>query len=166
MDQDDPEHAESNPSIPSSEPKTPESQVESKTPEVASSDLTGLWILLTSKEQVEDYMARVIKVIHEQGFFVSGQITIDDKRTCPNCGYQMTWVSHLRRHECSKCMAKVIEAFSAQSKTSDLNLKTDLNLETAYSGADTKICDHCGNIAIRMGTCYTCQTCGTNSGCG
>lgn len=121
---------------------------------------SDLWITLTDKAQVEEYLKAVIRVIHDQGFFVSGEIRIDDKRTCPNCGFQMSWIASLGKHECRKCMEKVVQAFGNQVE------ERNPNLESAYSGADTKICDSCGNIAIRSGTCYTCQTCGMTSGCG
>ena len=31
---------------------------------------------------------------------------------------------------------------------------------------DTKICPECGGLMIRTGSCHTCQTCGSNTGCG
>jgi ribonucleoside-diphosphate reductase alpha chain len=30
---------------------------------------------------------------------------------------------------------------------------------------DAPACKSCGNITVRSGTCYTCLTCGTTSGC-
>jgi ribonucleoside-diphosphate reductase alpha chain len=33
------------------------------------------------------------------------------------------------------------------------------------SMGDAPACKSCGNITVRSGTCYTCLTCGTTSGC-
>jgi ribonucleoside-diphosphate reductase alpha chain len=35
----------------------------------------------------------------------------------------------------------------------------------APSMGDAPACKSCGNITVRSGTCYTCLTCGTTSGC-
>jgi ribonucleoside-diphosphate reductase alpha chain len=35
---------------------------------------------------------------------------------------------------------------------------------TKFSG-DTPMCDHCGHITIRNGTCFKCLNCGTSMGC-
>lgn len=39
------------------------------------------------------------------------------------------------------------------------------NHQTPPSLGDAPACKNCGNITVRSGTCYTCLTCGTTSGC-
>lgn len=38
-------------------------------------------------------------------------------------------------------------------------------LSNIPSSGDAPACKNCGNITIRSGTCYTCMTCGTTTGC-
>jgi hypothetical protein len=35
----------------------------------------------------------------------------------------------------------------------------------AVSPLDAPICDNCGQLCVRVGTCYLCYGCGTSGGC-
>jgi hypothetical protein len=115
-----------------------------------------------SKEDAEYFMAEVIHFVHDQGFFISGQITIDDKRACGNCGSQMIWMPEHNQHRCPRCMALVLEAVESEN-----NLPRSEDIKNRASVlSDSKLCPACGGLCIRTGTCYTCQECGANEGCG
>jgi len=56
--------------------------------------------------------------------------------------------------------AKWIELRESAKKTEPVVAKT---AELSYHGAP---CSSCGNITVRAGTCWVCNTCGTTTGCG
>jgi hypothetical protein len=115
-----------------------------------------------SKEDVEHFMGEVIHLVHDQGFFISGQITIDDKRSCGNCGSQMVWTQEYNQHRCPRCMALVLRAVDDGNGL----FKAKAVKDRASALSDSKLCPSCGGLCIRTGTCYTCQECGSNEGCG
>ena len=42
----------------------------------------------------------------------------------------------------------------------------EFNAQFQHMQADTPLCDICGSITVRSGTCYKCFNCGNAMGCG
>lgn len=57
------------------------------------------------------------------------------------------------------------EPVSSDKTSSNVVNKVKKHTPSVPSMGDAPACKSCGNITVRSGTCYTCLTCGTTSGC-
>lgn len=79
--------------------------------------------------------------------------------------YIFRWMSLTFPDGLSKDNALVPSVAPQTSKAENLNTSERLDGQFAHFQEDAPVCDQCGAITVRNGTCYRCFVCGSSMGC-
>jgi hypothetical protein len=135
-----------------------------------------------NQKDVLAFLTGIIHKIHDQGFFISGSISIDNAMPCTRCRCQMKLVltdqvNGIYQRKCPKCDdagGSHVRVIPVTGPPMPLIDQVSANFARALAeqvdkqilkSSDAAICAKCGGIARRSGTCYTCTVCGETSGC-
>lgn len=144
---------------------------------------------MLSREDAEEFLKESVARLHQNGWFVSGQIRLIDHQRCPACDAETVWIEP--EHRCGQCGITV--RFQAErlqyanligplkkriNELTDVILSGQIEvrpkaaadeikseLQKSFNGS-TGLCADCGSVTIPNGRCMKCVNCGSTTGCG
>jgi ribonucleoside-diphosphate reductase alpha chain len=126
---------------------------------------------------LEEYVDKFTFTRFEPAGMVEGHDNIKSATSVVDYIFRVLGFEYLHREDLVhiKPVSKPIENKIKEDKQIDSNIseipKANLNpveqKVTSHipSSGDSPACKNCGNITVRSGTCYTCLTCGSTTGC-
>src|SRR5690606_124118 len=134
---------------------------------------------------LEEYYDKFTFSRFEPSGMVEGHDNIKSSTSVVDYIFRLLGFEYLNRHEQLHIKPKLNDEMSTVESSVNLaqneiqpslvseEKKTSTGSVTSVSKAknlppsmgDAPACKSCGNITVRSGTCYTCLTCGTTSGC-